>query len=119
MLDQKPDDRPAEPAPGETGSGETGAAHSESMQDAAVGVNSASASSGGGMLGRFRAGMTSTGEGGRRKPLWRRIAVFVLLWGSVATVTAGAVSLISVFTIGWTGPPPTFNMAGKDRKSVV
>src|SRR6185503_4048846 len=117
MLDQKPDERPAETAPGETGTGETGAAHTESMQDAALGGRADSAP-GGGMLGRFRAGVTSSGEGGRGKPLWRRIAVFVLLWGSVATVAAGAVSLLAVFTIGWTGPPPTFNMAGKAMEGV-
>ena len=67
----------------------------------------------GGGLGRWRAGMTSQGEAyDDTKPLWRRILVGVAKWSVIGIVGFFALSLLAVFAIGWTGPPPTLNMAG-------
>jgi monofunctional biosynthetic peptidoglycan transglycosylase len=52
------------------------------------------------------------------KPLWRVITVGILKWTSIAAVSFVGLSLLAVFTIGWTGPPPTFNMAGIAMKGV-
>ena len=68
---------------------------------------------GGGGLGRWRAGVTS--QGGvldDEKPLWRRILVGVAKWSAIGIVGFFALSLLAAFAIGWTGPPPTLNMAG-------
>ena len=76
-------------------------------------------SSGGGILGRWRAGVTPQGSSyDDEKPLWRRILVGFLLWTSIIGVGFASLSLLAVFAIGWTGPPPTFNMAGTAMKGV-
>jgi monofunctional biosynthetic peptidoglycan transglycosylase len=72
---------------------------------------------GGGMLGRFRAGVYSH-PGLEGKPLWRIVLVFFLKWGGIAVAAFLILSTASVFAIGWTGPPPTFNMAGKAMEGV-
>lgn len=76
------------------------------------------AGSGGGMLGRFRAGMTAQPGPMQGPPLWRRILVFFLKWGAILTVAFLALSAALTFLFGWTGPPPTFNMAGKAMEGV-
>jgi monofunctional biosynthetic peptidoglycan transglycosylase len=48
----------------------------------------------------------------RDKPFWRVMAVGALRWTSLIVVGFLALSTLAVFAIGWTGPPPTFNMAG-------
>ena len=107
MLDQ-----PDKPDP-DNGSG---APRDESFSEAAGGDAS---SSGGGMLGRWRAGMTAKGDPYTlEKPLWRVILVGFLKWSSIAVGGFLALSLLAVFAIGWTGPPPTFNMAGVAMKGV-
>ena len=76
-------------------------------------------SSKGGMLGRFRAGMTAQGDPySNEKPLWRLMLVGFIKWTSIAVGSFLVLSLLAVFTIGWTGPPPTFNMAGVAMKGV-
>ncbi|MEQ1780952.1 MAG: transglycosylase domain-containing protein, partial [Hyphomonadaceae bacterium] len=96
-LDQKPEDANG---PDEAGSGE-------------------SPPSGGGFLGRWRAGVTSQGEVfENEKPLWRRILVGFLMWTGILGFGFIGLSLLAVFTIGWTGPPPTFNMAGTAMRGV-
>ena len=78
-----------------------------------------SSSSGGGILGRWRAGVTPQGDAyDNEKPLWRRILVGFLLWTGILGGGFLALSLLAVFAIGWTGPPPTFNMAGIAMKGV-
>ena len=73
--------------------------------------------SGGGFLGRWRAGVTPQGTTyENEKPLWRRMLVGFLLWTSILGFGFIALSLLAVFAIGWTGPPPTFNMAGTAMK---
>lgn len=72
----------------------------------------------GGMLGRFRAGITAPPQGPRSAPLWRRILVFFVKWGLVAAVAFLILTTGAVFTIGWTGPPPTFNMATRAMEGV-
>ncbi len=67
----------------------------------------------GGVLGRWRAGMTAQGNPyDNSTPLWRRILVGVAKWSVIGIVGFFALSLLAVFAIGWTGPPPTLNMAG-------
>ena len=102
MLDDKPEDTgQAQPA------GDSAADQAEAP---------ASPSSGGG-IGRWRAGVTSQGEVyGHEKPLWRRIVVGVLVWTGGLAAAFFAISLLAAFTIGWTGPPPTLNMAGVAMK---
>jgi len=91
MVDDRPDSPQAEGAP-------EAAPASESR---------------GGMLGRWRAGMTAQGERyDNETPLWRRILVGVAKWSVIGIVGFFAISLLAVFAIGWTGPPPTLNMAG-------
>ncbi len=75
-------------------------------------------SSGGGMLGRFRAGVTAQPGGREGPPLWRRLTVFFLKWGAIATVAFLVLSVVLAFLFGWTGPPPTLNMAGKAMEGV-
>jgi monofunctional biosynthetic peptidoglycan transglycosylase len=74
--------------------------------------------SGGGMLGRFRAGMTAGPETAPRPPVWRKVVVFVVKWVTIAALAFIPLSAAAVFVIGWTGPPPTFNMAGTAMKGV-
>jgi monofunctional glycosyltransferase len=74
--------------------------------------------SGGGMLGRFRAGMTALPGAPEGPPLWRRIVVFFLKWGAIATVGFLVLCASLAFVFGWTGPPPTLNMAGKAMEGV-
>ncbi len=69
--------------------------------------------SGGGGIGRWRAGMTPQGDPyDNSKPMWRRILVGIAKWSVIGIVGFFALSLLAVFAIGWTGPPPTLNMAG-------
>ena len=97
MLEDKPDSP-------ETSTG-TGAAPE--------GGAGASPESGGGGIGRWRAGMTPQGDPyDNSKPIWRRILVGVAKWSVIGIVGFFVLSLLAVFTIGWTGPPPTLNMAG-------
>jgi monofunctional biosynthetic peptidoglycan transglycosylase len=74
--------------------------------------------SGGGLLSRFRSGVSPSGGGPKPKPVWRRVAVFVVTWAFIAGVAFVPLSAAAVFIIGWTGPPPTFNMAGTAMKGV-
>jgi len=86
---------------------------SEAMSDDAAQRSS------GGVLGRWRAGMTAKGDPySYEKPLWRIIVVSILKWTSIAVGGFLVLSLLAVFAIGWTGPPPTFNMAGVAMKGV-
>jgi monofunctional biosynthetic peptidoglycan transglycosylase len=106
MLDQKPD-TPSdhEPAGDPSRANET--------------YSSAESSSKGGFISRWRAGvMPKSGIYDHEKPLWRRIVVGFLLWTSIISVGFVSLSLLAVFAIGWTGPPPTFNMAGVAMKGV-
>lgn len=80
--------------------------------------NAGAAASGGGMLGRFRAGMTAQPGLPEGPPLWRRIFVFFLKWGAIAAAAFLVLSAALAFLFGWTGPPPTFNMAGKAMEGV-
>ena len=64
-------------------------------------------------IGRWRAGVTAQGERyDNETPLWRRILVGVAKWSVIGIVGFFVLSLLAVFAIGWTGPPPTLNMAG-------
>ncbi len=106
MLDQKPD-MPPEPETPRT---------DETPSDPISGGDGAS---GGGVLGRWRAGMTAKGDPfDHEKPLWRVITVGFLKWTSIIVGSFLILSVLAVFTIGWTGPPPTFNMAGVAMKGV-
>jgi monofunctional glycosyltransferase len=102
----------------ETTDSEAGASGAATSSDAdgaaeASGTGPSGKPSVGGTLGRFRAGMTAKpGEGGGT-PLWRRVLVFLVKWGSIAVVSFIVLSVALVFVFGWTGPPPTFNMAGR------
>lgn len=101
MLDDKPEYTPGPDASADPNAGAAGG------------------SSGGGFLSRWRAGITAQGDPySYEKPLWRRIVVAVLLWTGLLGVAFFALSLLAVFTIGWTGPPPTFNMAGRAMQGV-
>ena len=44
--------------------------------------------------------------------------VFLVMWGSIAAVAFVVLSVALVFVFGWTGPPPTFNMAGRAMDGV-
>jgi monofunctional biosynthetic peptidoglycan transglycosylase len=69
------------------------------------------------VLGRWRAGIAGQ-PGMAGKPLWRIITVFFLKWGAIGVGAFLVLSNVAVFAIGWTGPPPTFNMAGKAMEGV-
>jgi len=104
MLDEKPD-QPGQP--------------DASTRDAGAGSDSSASGSSGGGIGRWRAGVTSQGESyEHEKPLWRRILVGLLVWTTGLGGAFIAISLLAVFAIGWTGPPPTLNMAGVAMKGV-
>ena len=106
MLDQKPD-MPPEPETPRT---------DEYSADPMSGGESAPK---GGLLGRWRAGITAQGGAyDHEKPLWRVITVGFLKWTTILVVGFLAITNLAVFTIGWTGPPPTFNMAGVAMKGV-
>lgn len=73
----------------------------------------------GGVLTRWRAAIVPRGERySYDKPLWRRILVGFLLWTGMLGFGFIGVSLLAVFAIGWTGPPPTLNMAGTAMKGI-
>jgi monofunctional biosynthetic peptidoglycan transglycosylase len=113
MLDQKPD-RPNDPDAPSNG-------EDNDLFEEAAGSDydpPADGSGGGGMLGRWRAGMAAPPRGPEHKPMWRRIVVFFLKWGTIAAVAFVPLSAAAVFIIGWTGPPPTFNMAGTAMQGV-
>ena len=78
----------------------------------------ASATAGGGAMGRFRAGMTHQGDGPRAKPLWRRIFVFLIKWSAILAALFLLLSVLAVWIIGWTGPPSTLNMASRAMAGV-
>ena len=104
MLDEKPD-QPGQP--------------DASAPDAGAGSDSSASGSSGGGIGRWRAGVTSQGESyEHEKPLWRRILVGLLVWTTGLGGAFIAISLLAVFAIGWTGPPPTLNMAGVAMKGI-
>jgi monofunctional biosynthetic peptidoglycan transglycosylase len=108
MLDQKPDMPPEH----DTTSASSGA-------DEPGSATTGETASKGGALGRWRAGVTAQGDPyGYEKPLWRVITVGFLKWTTIIVVGFVALSLLAVFAIGWTGPPPTFNMAGVAMKGV-
>lgn len=74
---------------------------------------------GGGALGRFGAGVRRVSGGEEnRKPLWRRIFVFLAVWIFILAVLSLIVSVAAAYIIGFTGPPPTFNMAATAMKGV-
>lgn len=109
MLDQKPD------SPPESGDN----ARDDEAYSQTAGSGASQPSGVGGMLSRWRAGLTAKGDPyGHEKPLWRLILVGFLKWTSIAVGSFLILSLLAVFTIGWTGPPPTFNMAGVAMKGV-
>jgi monofunctional biosynthetic peptidoglycan transglycosylase len=104
MLDDKPDQTPGSDAASEA------AAESPATE---------ASSGGGGMLGRWRAGLTAQGDPySTEKPLWRRILVGFIMWFGILGGGFITLSLLAVFAIGWTGPPPTFNMAGTAMRGI-
>ena len=106
MLDEKPDQPPGSDAASRPKS----ASNREPVRPAGEA---------GGMLSRFRGGITPQGERySWDKPLWRRILVGFLLWTGILGFGFVGLSLLAVFAIGWTGPPPTLNMAGTAMKGV-
>lgn len=110
MLDHKAD-RPAGP--------DSDGVEDAQFRDLPTSSNPPRSESGGGSLGRFRASVRAHPDADRpNKPLWRRIAVFLLKWFAILGVAFLAVSALAVFVIGWTGPPPTFNMAQKAMSGV-
>lgn len=69
------------------------------------------ASSGGGALGRFRAGVADPNAGGRRPaPIWRRLLVLLIQATLLIGVAFSVLSVLAVFIFGWTGTPPTITM---------
>jgi monofunctional glycosyltransferase len=112
MLDQKPD-RPSDPDAPSDG-------EEDLFQQTVVDHYDppADGSGGGGMLGRWSAGVSGPPRGPEYKPFWRRAIVFLLKWGAVAAAAFLPLSAATVFAIGWTGPPPTFNMAGTAMQGV-
>jgi monofunctional biosynthetic peptidoglycan transglycosylase len=106
MLDEKPD----QPGP----DGSRPATDDHGLDPAAQRTGEA-----GGVISRWRAGIVPQGERySYEKPLWRRIVVGILLWTGILGGGFFALSLLAVFAIGWTGPPPTINMAGTAMKGV-
>ncbi len=74
--------------------------------------------SSGGMLGKWRAGVAAPPHGGYEPPFWRRALVFLIKWSAIVAVAFVVLSVTLVFIFGWTGPPPTLNMAGKAMEGV-
>jgi monofunctional biosynthetic peptidoglycan transglycosylase len=106
MLDEKPDQPP-----------ESDAA-SQSQPDGYPEPPRAPGQAGGTLI-RWRGAITPQGERySYEKPLWRRIVVGVLLWTGLLGGGFFALTLLAVFAIGWTGPPPTLNMAGTAMKGI-
>lgn len=84
----------------------------DDLMGAEAGADAPSGSGGGG-IGRWRAGMTPQGDPyDNSKPMWRRVLVGIAKWSVIGIVGFFVLSLLAVFAIGWTGPPPTLNMAG-------
>lgn len=54
----------------------------------------------------------------KRKPVWRRIVVGFFVWVFGLGAGFAALSTLAAFVIGWTGPPPTLNMAIKATEGV-
>jgi monofunctional biosynthetic peptidoglycan transglycosylase len=109
MLDHK-SDRPSSP---------NDDAEDALFRDVPADDGASRGSSGGGALGRFRAGVRAQpGAERSHKPLWRRILVFLLTWTAILVAAFMALSALAVFVVGWTGPPPTFNMAQKAMSGV-
>jgi monofunctional glycosyltransferase len=112
------DDGPREDEPA-GGVPEDGASGPDSSNDDFLFSNEERADgSTGGMLHRFRSGMTAGGPVRKQRPVWLRATIFVMTWIVVAVVAFLPLSAAAVFIIGWTGPPPTFNMAGTAMKGV-
>jgi monofunctional biosynthetic peptidoglycan transglycosylase len=89
------------------------------FRDVPADETTSQAGSGGGALGRFRAGVRAMpGSDRPYKPIWRRILVFLVKWFAILIAAFMALSALAVFVIGWTGPPPTFNMAQKAMSGV-
>jgi monofunctional biosynthetic peptidoglycan transglycosylase len=106
MLDEKPDQPPGRDAASQP--------RVESNPEPARPPGEA-----GGVLTRWRAAIVPQGERySYDKPLWRRILVGFLLWTGILGFGFIGVSLLAVFAIGWTGPPPTLNMAGTAMKGI-
>ncbi|MDZ4761959.1 MAG: monofunctional biosynthetic peptidoglycan transglycosylase [Alphaproteobacteria bacterium] len=57
--------------------------------------------------------MTARPKRGGGKPLWRRFLVSLLKWCAILAVAFVLLSVALVALFGWTGPPPTFNMASR------
>jgi monofunctional biosynthetic peptidoglycan transglycosylase len=110
MLDQN--DRPQNDRQSGSGAGDPDSARDDMLFDREEKPSS------GGMLGKWRAGVAAPPGGGYNAPLWRRILVFLIRWGAIATVAFLVLSVSLVFIFGWTGPPPTLNMAGKAMEGV-
>ena len=109
MLDHK-SDRP---------SGPNDDAEDALFRDVPADEGASQNASSGGALGRFRAGVRAQPRARRdHKPLWRRILVFLATWIAILVAAFLALSALAVFIIGWTGPPPTFNMAQKAMSGV-
>ncbi len=54
----------------------------------------------------------------KRKPVWRRILVGFFVWLFGLGAAFAALSAAAALVIGWTGPPPTLNMALKAASGV-
>jgi monofunctional biosynthetic peptidoglycan transglycosylase len=110
MLDHPKHDADGAPSDGAAPDGNSGG-------NSGNGGDAASTGSGG-ELGRFRAGMTATPGDPPGKPVWRRLLVGFLVWGSAAAAAFLALSAAAVYLIGWTGPPATMNMTIKAMDGV-
>jgi monofunctional biosynthetic peptidoglycan transglycosylase len=62
-------------------------------------------------VGRFRAGLVEVEPGPPRKPLWRRIAVWLLRWSATAAALFVLVSSALALLFNFVNPPPTVIMA--------
>jgi monofunctional biosynthetic peptidoglycan transglycosylase len=109
MLDHK-SDRPSRP---------TDDVEDALFSDVPAGDGASQSGGSGGSLGRFRAGVRAMPGGEHNhKPLGRRIFVFIAKWLAILIAAFLALSALAVYVIGWTGPPPTFNMAQKAMSGV-
>jgi monofunctional biosynthetic peptidoglycan transglycosylase len=89
----------------------------DAVENALFGEDAA-APAGGGELGRFRAGVSGPPRPERQAPLWRRILVFLLKWLAILIVAFFVLTTAVAYLFGWTGPPPTFNMASRAMAGV-